>query len=594
MRSVFVSVLMFLLILTGAIAASSKPLLAVAEVPHGVVSIAFDDNYISQYTNAYPLMQSRNMVGTFYVVTDNIGLPGYMDFTHLQNLANSGNEIGSHSKSHANFISLPESQIRDECNLSQQVLQTRGFAATNFAYPNGLTNSFVDSIVDDYYRSGRTAYVSPYIMEVPTNQFRLAGFSSENSSALSSLKAMVDQVYSTNSWAIIFFHKIVPDANWQLYETSPEDFASFLDYVNFKRVQVLTVNQVLESTPLSIGANYGTVSPSSGLYTAGQTIEIEAFPPTSGIGERYVWLGWSGSGDGSYSGTNNPVTLSLNGPVSQTASWRLEYKLSISANVGSTSPSVGENWFGAGSNVNLQSSAPPVGVGERYVWGGWSGAGSGSYSGSSASTSIVMNGPVTEEASWVHQFYVNVSSSYGVVNGDGWFDSGGTTVVSAESGAVNLSSDVRVVFAGWGGGASGSGLVSDVLVIDEPLSAEALWEKQFLVVFDQSGLPETLGPNILVDSVNYALPCSVWVDEGSLIHFVYPDEKLADPWSRYVLTAPQLAQSPIEVNSPINLTAQYGLQYRSEVFLTLSFVVIMIIVGLICSVLLYRRRKSHS
>ena len=40
--------------------------------PHGVITLTFDDSWQSQYSNAFPLMQARGMVGTFYEITNDL------------------------------------------------------------------------------------------------------------------------------------------------------------------------------------------------------------------------------------------------------------------------------------------------------------------------------------------------------------------------------------------------------------------------------------------------------------------------------------------------------------------------------------------
>jgi peptidoglycan/xylan/chitin deacetylase (PgdA/CDA1 family) len=79
------------------------------------VSIAFDDNMQNQYDYAFPLLKSRGMVGTFYVVTDYIrdfSLNGaYMSIAELQDLQNHGCEIASHSKTHPHFTHISDDQI---------------------------------------------------------------------------------------------------------------------------------------------------------------------------------------------------------------------------------------------------------------------------------------------------------------------------------------------------------------------------------------------------------------------------------------------------------------------------------------------------
>jgi hypothetical protein len=60
----------------------------------------------------------------------------------------------------------------------------------------------------------------------------------------------------------------------------------------------------------------GTVSPPGGYYNAGATVQIAA-TANSGWG----FSAWAGSGTGSYSGTDNPATVTMNGPVTEAANF---------------------------------------------------------------------------------------------------------------------------------------------------------------------------------------------------------------------------------------------------------------------------------
>lgn len=73
---------------------------------------------------------------------------------------------------------------------------------------------------------------------------------------------------------------------------------------------------------LSMGfvpANSGSVSPQSGWKIEGSTITIQAQPNSN-----FKFYAWSGSGTGSYTGSNNPETISVNGPINELAAFQLE------------------------------------------------------------------------------------------------------------------------------------------------------------------------------------------------------------------------------------------------------------------------------
>ena len=60
----------------------------------------------------------------------------------------------------------------------------------------------------------------------------------------------------------------------------------------------------------------GTVTPNSGWKTTGSTVAISAKPSTG-----YSFTNWSGTGTGSFSGTDNPASVIMNGPITETASF---------------------------------------------------------------------------------------------------------------------------------------------------------------------------------------------------------------------------------------------------------------------------------
>ncbi|HEY6806769.1 MAG TPA: M12 family metallo-peptidase [Pyrinomonadaceae bacterium] len=60
----------------------------------------------------------------------------------------------------------------------------------------------------------------------------------------------------------------------------------------------------------------GTVQPASGFIDSGQSVQITAVP-TSG----FTFLKWTGSGSGSFTGTTNPVSVVMNGPITESAAF---------------------------------------------------------------------------------------------------------------------------------------------------------------------------------------------------------------------------------------------------------------------------------
>jgi uncharacterized repeat protein (TIGR02543 family) len=60
----------------------------------------------------------------------------------------------------------------------------------------------------------------------------------------------------------------------------------------------------------------GRVKPSSGWRNSGANIPISA---TAAHG--YDFTAWTGTGAGSYSGTNNPASITMDGPITENATF---------------------------------------------------------------------------------------------------------------------------------------------------------------------------------------------------------------------------------------------------------------------------------
>jgi uncharacterized repeat protein (TIGR02543 family) len=193
--------------------------------------------------------------------------------------------------------------------------------------------------------------------------------------------------------------------------------------------------------------------------------------PTANLG--YSFSGWSGDGT---AGVGNTWVVTITGNMTVTASFtQNQYQLTMATNFGSVSPE-SDNWYTYGSSVTIYAVSPSVGGGERYVWNGWTGSGSGSYTGLDNNTNLVtMNGPVTETASWTVQYYLTVSSAYGYAGGGGWYDAGSSAYATISPTTVTGSSGVQYVFSGWSGDTSGSYSTSNVIVMDGPKTATVNW-----------------------------------------------------------------------------------------------------------------------
>jgi hypothetical protein len=146
--------------------------------------------------------------------------------------------------------------------------------------------------------------------------------------------------------------------------------------------------------PITVQTNPAglTFTVDSSTYNAAQTFSwvpgsshtiTTTSPQSGGTGVRFVWQNWSGGGTISH--TVAPTTKQT-----YTANFGTQYFLTMSHGTGGTqSPASG--WRSRGGIISI-SATPATG----YIFSGWTGSGTGSYTGTNNPASITMSGPITE------------------------------------------------------------------------------------------------------------------------------------------------------------------------------------------------------
>ena len=98
-------------------AAAAQPKQVRGQHEKTVVSLTFDDAYENQWKYAVPLLRSRHVNATFYVITaDSDGpYPCCMSWAQLRTLQGEGDDIGSHTVDHPRLTTLTTAGGRRAC-----------------------------------------------------------------------------------------------------------------------------------------------------------------------------------------------------------------------------------------------------------------------------------------------------------------------------------------------------------------------------------------------------------------------------------------------------------------------------------------------
>jgi len=255
----------------------------------------------------------------------------------------------------------------------------------------------------------------------------------------------------------------VPGSSHTIATTSPQNGAAGVRYTwmnwsgggAISHTVTPTTNQTYTATfrtqyylTMAHGTG-GTVSPGSGWKNSGTSLSMGA-TPTSG----YIFSNWTGSGAGSYSGTNNPASITMNGPITETASFtHSAVQVTVQTNPAGRSFTVDGTPYSAaqtfswvpGSSHTIATTSPQSGgTGVQYAWMNWTGGGEISHA-------VAPTTNTTYTANFRTQYYLTMSHNTGgtVSPASGWKNSG--AAVSIRAMPANGYS-----FTNWTGSGTGS------------------------------------------------------------------------------------------------------------------------------------------
>ncbi|MBR5914524.1 MAG: polysaccharide deacetylase family protein [Selenomonadaceae bacterium] len=128
------------------------------ELPPKPVLITFDDGYIDNYENAFPILQKYGLRATIFVIAAFVGKEGYMDWEHLIEMEENGITMQSHTLNHIALEELPDDGLRVELLNSKLMLEEKlGHSVDFVAYPTGTYNLHIAAIAKEVgYRGAFT------------------------------------------------------------------------------------------------------------------------------------------------------------------------------------------------------------------------------------------------------------------------------------------------------------------------------------------------------------------------------------------------------------------------------------------------------
>ena len=127
-----------------------------------VVGITLDDGYLNNLTHALPVLKRHRFSATCYVVSQRVGKTNewdlhkgiaqtpLMDASQLRQWVDGGQEVGAHTRQHADLLQIDAVIARDEIFQSKGELENAiAQPVTQFCYPYGNFNDVHAELVRD-------------------------------------------------------------------------------------------------------------------------------------------------------------------------------------------------------------------------------------------------------------------------------------------------------------------------------------------------------------------------------------------------------------------------------------------------------------
>lgn len=131
------------------------------------VALTFDDGFRDNFENGFSLLMARKRTAALFVVVNWVGQEGFLRWEEIQELANAGFTIGSHSLTHRWLPDLTDSEeLRSEVFDSKKKIEDKiGRPVKHFSYPvGGVDQRVADLVKEAGYVAGWVAGARPSII----------------------------------------------------------------------------------------------------------------------------------------------------------------------------------------------------------------------------------------------------------------------------------------------------------------------------------------------------------------------------------------------------------------------------------------------
>ncbi len=121
------------------------------ELPENPVMITFDDGYLDNYKNAYPILKKHHMTATIFLITDYVSTyPNYITWDQAAELQENDIWLQSHTLSHTDLKQVDQQEAFYQLQASKAALEWHLHNKVEYlAYPCGSYDETITSLAQE-------------------------------------------------------------------------------------------------------------------------------------------------------------------------------------------------------------------------------------------------------------------------------------------------------------------------------------------------------------------------------------------------------------------------------------------------------------
>jgi hypothetical protein len=211
------------------------------------VVLTFDDQHISVYENALPLMQEYGFRGTSFVNSANLGSQNLMTWDHVRQMELDFNwETGGHTLHHEQLNQLSLEEAKASILNDKLSLLNNGLQPESFALPRGQCPSQLYSFLMDLYPNIRGS--SDFAMFKPLNRKALGYLAFQTGWNAEVVKhRIIRGIASGESLIIIGFHRFDAEDEGYTDSCTSEVFRDILEFLKHNQLEVLPLKEAVKA-----------------------------------------------------------------------------------------------------------------------------------------------------------------------------------------------------------------------------------------------------------------------------------------------------------------------------------------------------------